>query len=1178
MQPVTSRKVGFQPPAVGEEEIAAVAETIRSGWLTTGPKAAELEERFEDYLGAKHAIAVTSGTAAMHLALLALGVGPGDEVITSPITWPATANVVVHCGATVVFADVREGDLNIDPEHVRELVTPRTKAILPVHLAGQPADLDPLLELGLPVVEDAAHAVESVYRGRKVGAISDVTCFSLYATKNVAAGEGGIVATDRDDVAEAIDDLRIMRRGHGSLYDIAVPGYKANLSDVLAAIALVPARQARPAPRDPRAPLRALRRGGRRAGRDRAARPRPARRPRAPPLRRPDRRRPRRRHARRVPAAARRARDLDQHPLPARAPAERVPRPRAPRAAAGRRARGRRGALAAALAGALGGGRGRRDRRAALGARGPHVSSRPKRAPTPELPATADVSVVVVTYNALPYLERCLESVRGLETIVVDNGSTDGTVAFVRERFPEVRVVEQENRGLAAGWNEGVRCAGGRYVLLLNADAWLEPGAADALVRFADEHPEAAVVGPRLLNDGRLAPALGARLPDRVAARDRVRVPAQARPADTALQRVLRRRVRARRGARGRVPDGRLPARPRAPRSTRSGSPTRTTSSSARRSTGCYRFRRSGWKVLFFPGAEVTHVGGASHGGRMFREQIRGHLIFLLKHRGRREAERARRLLRWTLLRARPALPRRARAVVPRRRALARLGRRGHARAAVTRLGAALVSAGALALLGIARLLPETGFGLGVRLAAATLVLLVPGMLVARALRTPGAAAALSWTLACLAGALVVVFATGSSLTLALLLLALCGAVALPFARRGEQTPWLVVAGGVALGILLWHVAGTIVAGDAPFHLARVRKLDDFGSLSLRAVDEFRDGGLHPGYAFPLWHAFLASVARLAGVDPSAVILHESSVLAPLAVLVTWEAGSTLFRSRPMGVAVAAGQVGLFALAPGHGGSFRTLALPSSAAQLLLFPAVLALGFRAVRDPTPAAYASVAAAGLALTLVHPTYAGYLLIVLGGWLVARLVLARRDGARIGGVARGGRGAGDRGRALAAAARRRDRDADEAGDADRAVPGTGPGALAAPLPGRAGGARPARDARDRGARADPARGPRAAPALVGVRSRRLALAALAAADPGAVRAPLRPRLALAGAARRGLPAALVRARRRRRRAHAAARAVRPPRRRCGRDRAPGGVPGRLRLPRSAREGRRSSPGSR
>src|SRR5690349_23606082 len=150
MQPVTSRKVGFQPPAVGEEEIAAVAETIRSGWLTTGPKAAELEERFAQYLGAKHAIAVTSGTAAMHLALLALGVGPGDEVITSPITWPATANVIVHSGATPAFVDVREDDLNIDPARAAEAVTERTKAGLPGALAGQPAEPDPLLEPGLP--------------------------------------------------------------------------------------------------------------------------------------------------------------------------------------------------------------------------------------------------------------------------------------------------------------------------------------------------------------------------------------------------------------------------------------------------------------------------------------------------------------------------------------------------------------------------------------------------------------------------------------------------------------------------------------------------------------------------------------------------------------------------------------------------------------------------------------------------------------------------------------------------------------------------------------------------------------------------------------------------------------------------------------------------------------------
>jgi dTDP-4-amino-4,6-dideoxygalactose transaminase len=231
--------LGFQPPAVGEEEIAAVAETIRSGWLTTGPKAAELEARAAELLEARHVLAVASGTAALHLALLAVGVGPGDEVITTSLTWPATANVILHAGATPVFADVRNTDLNVDPEHVRALVTERTKAILPVHLYGQPADLDPLLELGLPVVEDAAHAFESRYRGRKIGSISDATCFSLYATKNVAAGEGGLIATSDDDVAARVDDLRVMRRGHGSLYDVAVPGYKANLSDVLATIALV---------------------------------------------------------------------------------------------------------------------------------------------------------------------------------------------------------------------------------------------------------------------------------------------------------------------------------------------------------------------------------------------------------------------------------------------------------------------------------------------------------------------------------------------------------------------------------------------------------------------------------------------------------------------------------------------------------------------------------------------------------------------------------------------------------------------------------------------------------------------------------------------------------------------------------------------------------------------------
>jgi dTDP-4-amino-4,6-dideoxygalactose transaminase len=231
--------LSFQPPALDEREIEAVAETLRSGWLTTGPRTAELEARMRDYLQAEHVLAVASGTAALHMSLVALGIGPGDEVITTSLTWPATANVIVHCGATPIFADIREDTLNVDPERVRELVNERTKAIVPVDLYGQPADLDELAAIGLPIVEDAAHAAESVYRGRKVGSIADLTCFSLYATKNIAAGEGGLIATNRSDLAGALDDLRVMRRGHGSLYDIAVPGYKANLSDVLASIALV---------------------------------------------------------------------------------------------------------------------------------------------------------------------------------------------------------------------------------------------------------------------------------------------------------------------------------------------------------------------------------------------------------------------------------------------------------------------------------------------------------------------------------------------------------------------------------------------------------------------------------------------------------------------------------------------------------------------------------------------------------------------------------------------------------------------------------------------------------------------------------------------------------------------------------------------------------------------------
>src|SRR6185437_10240000 len=132
-----SEFLSFQPPAITDEEIEAVAETLRSGWLTTGPRTAELEARMREYLEAKHVLAVTSGTAALHLSLVALSIGPGDEVITTSLTWPATANVIVHCGATPIFADIRPGDLNVDPAHVQELVSPKTRAILPVHLYGQ---------------------------------------------------------------------------------------------------------------------------------------------------------------------------------------------------------------------------------------------------------------------------------------------------------------------------------------------------------------------------------------------------------------------------------------------------------------------------------------------------------------------------------------------------------------------------------------------------------------------------------------------------------------------------------------------------------------------------------------------------------------------------------------------------------------------------------------------------------------------------------------------------------------------------------------------------------------------------------------------------------------------------------------------------------------------------------
>ncbi len=207
---------GFLPynlPDIGDDEIKAVVETLRSGWLAPGPRAQAFEEAFAGRVGVAHAVAVNSCTAGMHLALLAAGVGPGDEVVTSPITFAATANVIAHTGATPVLADVDPADLNLDPVAVRARLTPRTKALMPVHYAGQPCRMDELRaiaqERGLRLIEDAAHAVGSAYRGEPVGKTPDAAVFSFYATKNITTGAGGILTTDNAALAERVRTLRL---------------------------------------------------------------------------------------------------------------------------------------------------------------------------------------------------------------------------------------------------------------------------------------------------------------------------------------------------------------------------------------------------------------------------------------------------------------------------------------------------------------------------------------------------------------------------------------------------------------------------------------------------------------------------------------------------------------------------------------------------------------------------------------------------------------------------------------------------------------------------------------------------------------------------------------------------------------------------------------------------------
>ncbi|MDQ1852316.1 DegT/DnrJ/EryC1/StrS family aminotransferase [Bacillus stercoris] len=242
----------YSLPLIGKEEIQEVTETLESGWLSKGPKVQQFEKEFAAFVGAKHAVAVNSCTAALFLALKAKGIGPGDEVITSPLTFSSTANTIIHTGATPVFADIDENTLNIDPVKLEAAVTPRTKAVVPVHFGGQSCDMDAILAIaqkhGLFVLEDAAHAVYTTYKHRMIGSIGDATTFSFYATKNLATGEGGMLTTDDEELADKIRVLSLhgmskaawnRYSSNGSwYYEVESPGYKMNMFDLQAALGL----------------------------------------------------------------------------------------------------------------------------------------------------------------------------------------------------------------------------------------------------------------------------------------------------------------------------------------------------------------------------------------------------------------------------------------------------------------------------------------------------------------------------------------------------------------------------------------------------------------------------------------------------------------------------------------------------------------------------------------------------------------------------------------------------------------------------------------------------------------------------------------------------------------------------------------------------------------------------
>ena len=310
--------------------------------------------------------------------------------------------------------------------------------------------------------------------------------------------------------------------------------------------------------------------------------------------------------------------------------------------------------------------------------------------------------------------------------------------------------------------------------------------------------------------------------------------------------------------------------------------------------------------------------------------------------------------------------------------------------------------AAVVGLLAVSRVLPHTGFGLWVRLAAATLVVLLPGIFVARCLGQRSAAAAFAASVTLVGAGLALTVALGASLNLTLAFLFAAGAVAFVWSLTGRGlegeplpgaarfTRGLVAVAGIGLGVGIWFVQGAFT-GDVFFHLGRIRKLETLHSLSLHDVGEFRHGGLHPGYAFPMWHAWLALVARLAGVAPTSVAAHEASILVPVALVLLFEMGWAIFRSIGLAVAVVLAQLAFKMFAPGHGGVYRFLWEPGSVATQLLVPAAVAFFFYFVRKPTWPTAVMLAATSGSLALVHPTYALFVAIPLAAFVIARVLL-------------------------------------------------------------------------------------------------------------------------------------------------------------------------------------------